>query len=154
VPMRTCCDLTRPLPWKDGSFDVVWSSGVLEHWTDAELAGIVGEMSRIARRRVVSLVPFAGCLLYRLGKALAESKRRWPYGRELPRETLAPVFEAAGLVNIQERTVWAEWAPRILNLTEPDITRRIGWWWDELPAHDPVKRNQGYLLLTCGDVPR
>ena len=50
----TCCDLTKlPHPWSDNSVDVVWSSGVLEHWTDVELIPIVSEMARVARKRVV-----------------------------------------------------------------------------------------------------
>lgn len=151
APETTCCDLTEPLPWTARTFDVVWSSGVLEHWTDEELVPIVLEMARVSRRSVISLVPFAGCVLYRLGKHLAEEAGRWPYGRELPRQTLQPVFERAGLTNIREYTVWSEWAPRMLRLTQPRLQRAVARWWESLPPDDPVKRGQGYLLLTVGD---
>ena len=66
-PQVTRADLTRPLPWEDGAVDWVWSSGVLEHWTDEELAPILQEMVRISRKGVISLVPNARSVFYRLG---------------------------------------------------------------------------------------
>jgi glycosyltransferase involved in cell wall biosynthesis/SAM-dependent methyltransferase len=152
VPRSVLCDLTRPLPWPDRAVDVVWSSGVLEHWTDEELVPIVREMARVSRKRVISLVPYSGCVFYRLGKHLAEASGRWPYGREIPRQTLTPVFQMAGLSPIREYTVWNEWGPRLLALSDGRLAERVKAWWDSLPADDPVRQNQGYLLLTVGEV--
>jgi hypothetical protein len=149
-PQLTQCDLTGPLPWRDQAVDVVWSSGVLEHWTDEELVPIVSEMVRVSRRCVISLVPYAGCVFYRLGKYLAETAGKWPYGREIPRSTLAPVFQEAGLSDVREFPVWNEWGPRLLGLTDKDLQIRVQRWWDSLPADDPAKADQGYLLLTVG----
>jgi SAM-dependent methyltransferase len=149
-PRLTLCDLTRPLPWPDRALDVVWSSGVLEHWTDDELLPIVGEMARVSRKCVVSLVPYAGCVFYRLGKHLAEENGRWPYGREIPRQTLRPVFERAGLSGVREWTVWEEWGPRLLGLADAELERVVCAWWGSLPPDDPVREGQGYLLLTVG----
>jgi SAM-dependent methyltransferase len=150
TPRLTLADLTKPLPWRDGAVDVVWSSGVLEHWTDDELQPIVREMARISRRAVISLVPYAGCVFYRLGKYLAEQERVWPYGRELPRSSQRSVFEQAGLCDIKEYTVWADWSPRMLGITDPQFGGIVNRWWTSLAENDPVKSNQGYLLLTIG----
>jgi hypothetical protein len=152
VPKTTLADLTKSLPWGDKSVDVTWSSGVLEHWTDAELLPIVSEMARISRYRVISLVPYAGSLLYRWGKWTAESGGYWPYGRELPRETLRPIFEQAGLRGIQETTIWADQAFGFLAFVDMEILREAVRWWKSLPADDMLRRSQGYLLLTCGEV--
>jgi hypothetical protein len=152
-PRLSVCDLTKPLPWPDRALDVVWSSGVLEHWTDEELVPIIGEMARISRKSVISLVPCAGCVFYRLGKYLAEQSGQWPYGREIPRRTLRPVFRQAGLCNIREYTVWNEWGSPLLALTYPEMQRVVQEWWDALPDDDPVKDGQGYLLLTVGSRP-
>jgi glycosyltransferase involved in cell wall biosynthesis/SAM-dependent methyltransferase len=152
-PRLTLCDLTKSLPWPDRALDVVWSSGVLEHWTDEELIPIINEMARISRKCVISLVPYAGCVFYRLGKYLAEQNDRWPYGREIPRRTLRPVFQRAGLSNIREYTVWNEWGPRLLGLTGGEMERVIQQWWDSLAEDDPAKDGQGYLLLTVGSRP-
>lgn len=151
-PKVILADLTRPLPLPDRSIDVVWSSGVLEHWTDEELVPIVREMARISRRRVVSLVPYAGCVLYRFGKWVAETRGVWPYGRELPRETLRPIFEKASLHDVSEMTIWSEQAVRFLDFLEPKLRQEVAIWWNVLPSQDSLRRTQGYLLLTVGDV--
>jgi hypothetical protein len=152
TPRTTFCDITAPLPWADRSIDVVWSSGVLEHWTDEQLRPIVREMARISRKRVVSLVPYAGCLLYRLGKELAERDGKWQYGRELPRPTLRHIFEDAQLRGIREYTIWDEVAPAFLDPIDFKLAQRVREWWSSLPGDDPVKCRQGYLLVTIGEV--
>jgi SAM-dependent methyltransferase len=151
-PEAILADLTRPLPLPDKSVDVVWSSGVLEHWTDEELGPIIGEMVRISRRRVVSLVPYAGSVLYRFGKWVAETRGSWPYGRELPRETLRPAFEKAGLQRVSEKTIWSEQAVHFLEFFDPELRREAAAWWSALQEQDPLRRTQGYLLLTVGEV--
>lgn len=152
APRRTLCDLTKPLSWEDGAMDTTWSSGVLEHWTDDELLPIVGEMARISRKCVISLVPSARCLFYRLGKQLAEAKGRWPYGRELPRGSLQTVFEQAGLHRVREYSIWPEWGPKMLGATDRTFQIFVEKWWASLSNDDPVKAEQGYLLLTVGYV--
>jgi SAM-dependent methyltransferase len=150
TPGTKLADITQPLPWPADSVDWVWSSGVLEHWTDEELVPIVGEMQRISRKGVISLVPNARSVFYRLGKQLMEDAGLWPYGRELPRATLAPVFQAAGLRSIREFTILPEESPLLLRPTDPGIYALVSNWWKDLPADDPLMSDQGYLLLTVG----
>jgi SAM-dependent methyltransferase len=151
-PVTRLADLTKPLPWPDKSVDVTWSSGVLEHWTDEELIPIVREMTRISRRRVISLVPNSACVLYRYGKWSAERDGTWPYGRELPRRSLRGVFEEAGLSRVVESTVWPEVAVEFIRLIDPEIYREVLSWWEQLPPDDPIRQSQGYLLLTVGEI--
>lgn len=154
-PRTTLCDLTSPpLPMPDRSVDIAWSSGVLEHWTDAELVPIVKELARISRRGVVSFVPYAGCAFYRWGKHVAEKSGSWRWGRELPRETLRPVFEQAGLKQITESTICPETAVTFLDCVVDDVTRlELETWLGELDKTDVLLREQGYLLLTIGHIP-
>jgi len=149
-PRRTLADITRPLPWPDKSVDWVWSSGVLEHWTDDELQPIVGEMARIARKGVISLVPNARAVFYRLAKYLMEDAGLWPYGRELPRDSLRTVFSAAGLRSIREFTILPEESLPLLRNTDPSIYALASDWWRQLSPDDPLLRDQGYLLVTTG----
>lgn len=151
VPRTTLADLTKPLPWPDAAVDITWSSGVLEHWTDEELSPIVREMARISRCRVIALVPYAGSVPYRWGKWAAETSGCWPYGRELPRQTLRPVFEQAGLKRITESTIWADQALEFLAFVDPEIQREAARWWKSLPPDDLLRQTQGYLLLTIGE---
>ena len=150
LPRLTLADITRPLPWSDRSMDWVWSSGVLEHWTDDELGPILQEMSRIARKGVIALVPSARSVFYRLAKQLMEDAGLWPYGRELPRATLAPVFQAAGLTSIREFTIAPEEALPLLRQTDPPIYALVSNWWKNLSPDDPLIHDQGYLLVTVG----
>lgn len=149
-PKTTLADLTRPLPWADNAVDITWSSGVLEHWTDAELLPIVCEMARISRRRVIALVPNAASVFYRWGKWAGETSGVWPYGRELPRGSMRQVFESAGLRNVIESTVWSERSIEFLHFLDPETARHVGEWWNSLPADDPLRIAQGYLVLTVG----
>lgn len=152
-PRVKLADLTQPLPWENGSVDVVWSSGVLEHWTDHELTSIVKEMARVSRKAVISLVPNARSIFYRLGKHLMEEAGLWPYGRELPRATLAPIFVTAGLENIREFTILPDHSPAFLYQTDPGFSAVVSKWWAELRPDDPVVSSQGYLLVTIGFKP-
>jgi len=150
-PRLTCCDLTTsPLPWSDGAVDVVWSGGVLEHWTDEELIPIVSEMTRISRKQVISFVPHANSIFYRLGKDYAERAGTWPYGQEIPRHTLRHIFEEAGLVDIQEWDILSEHSLVFLDMIDPKFREAANNWWNNLASDDPVKIKQGYLLVTIG----
>ena len=150
APGLTLADITQPLPWRDKSVDWVWSSGVLEHWTDEELAPILKEMARISRKGVISLVPSARSVFYRMGKHLMEDAGLWPYGRELPKATLEPFFRRAGLDSIREFTIAPEEALLLLRPTDPSIYALVSNWWMKLPPDDPLLRDQGYLLVTVG----
>jgi SAM-dependent methyltransferase len=153
-PQLTCWDLSSiPWPLPPGAVDIVWSSGVLEHWTDDQLVPIVSEMARVSRKRVIALVPSSRSLLYMLGKAVAEATGDWQYGWELPRESLAAVFCRAGLVNIREWDLGVNQAAHFLKYLRTPRLRIALDWWEALPANSPLLSGQGYLLLTVGERP-
>ena len=152
APNAFVCDVTAGIPLDDNAVDVVWSCGLLEHWPDEEIAPMVREMRRVAKRAVVSLVPNALCVVYRSGKAVAEQTGVWPFGRELPRVTLAPVFEQAGLMDITECSLDPAAAVDTLLLSQgpvrhaPELRAAL----TQLFQEDPNYARQGYLLLTVG----
>jgi hypothetical protein len=152
APVTRFADLTQPLPWADRSVDITWSSGVLEHWTDDEILPMLREMHRISRRGVVSLVPCALSVFYRWGKSVAEQNGTWSWGRELPRDTQRPVFERAGLRNVTEEIIWGEAACEFLSFVDPELRTQALQWWNQLPPDDPLRRTQGYLLVTWGET--
>lgn len=149
-PNAYLVDITRRMPFADNQFDVVWSSGVLEHWTDDEILPIVKESARCARRCVISFVPNEMSLLYRYGRESAEAHGIAPWGRELPRKSLRDVFERAGLTDVVERSCCLSEAPGLINAIDPLFAQKMRKWWISLTDDDPVKENQGYLLLTVG----
>jgi hypothetical protein len=149
-----CADLFAPLPFADKSYDCVWSSGVLEHFDRNNQIRILAESARVARRKVISLIPNSLSLAYRLGKWQMERRGSWEFGYEKPERTQRPIFEAAGLVNIRETSAdaaragwflkafgeanWFQRAWRRLGYIAPDMMEGVA--------------RQGYMLVTAGEV--
>ena len=108
VEGRFCVgDITRPLPFDSGSFDAVFSCGVLEYFDREQVAAIIGEAFRVARKRVIVLVPNAFSVAYRVGKWYMERSGTWTWGGEVPSYSLKSTFEGAGAVRTTELTVAA-----------------------------------------------
>ena len=68
--------------------DLVWSSGVLEHFHPEEQRRAIAQFLTCAPR-VILINPYSGAPLYRVAKALLELGGKWPYGREIPVWTMA-----------------------------------------------------------------
>ena len=144
-------DLQGVLPLRNGSVDCVWSSGVLEHFSEEQLQSVLRESGRVSRRLVASLVPNAASVPYRLGKWHQERSGTWRWGREDPRFSLRPAYEAAGLRVICEETLDTEHALAFLAFPEAAAFRELmRAWLESLPPPEVAALNQGYLLLTVG----
>ena len=78
------------MPYLDGTFDVVWNTGVLEHFDKNGTAAGLREMCRVCKNdgKVVVAVPSTRGLIYRLGKWRKERLGVWQYGYERPIRTL------------------------------------------------------------------
>lgn len=96
------------LPYGDNRFDVVWNEGVWEHFQDNEIYQGISEMARVSRDYVVVDVPYAECRPYVLAKQWLEQNGKWIYGLEVPKSSLRPYFDAAGLEFIEERPIGSE----------------------------------------------
>src|SRR3989339_1774859 len=90
------------IPFSDNTFDCVWNSGVLEHFSDEEIVCALKEMSRVSKNLVISLVPSAQSVIYRMVKWELEAQNKWQYGDEFPKYTLQPQFRTAGLNVLDE----------------------------------------------------
>lgn len=144
-------DITKPLPIDSSSADVVWSSGVLEHFSDDKIVAILKESARISRKYIISIVPNANSIFYRIGKWKQEHEGTWKYGYEDPKYSMAGLFKRAGISNVHEYTIapfhsinflrdarlneWAELVKRFFENVRPGELYRL---------------NQGYLLVTVG----
>jgi SAM-dependent methyltransferase len=90
---RTRGDFVRAsgmhLPFHDGSFDLVWSAGLLEHFPATGQRRLVLEMIRILREggMLLVLVPHRRAVVYDLSRRLAMRMGTWPYGPEEPMTT-------------------------------------------------------------------
>jgi malonyl-CoA O-methyltransferase len=153
ITQTILADIKSLLPLPDDSVDVVWSSGVLEHFTAAEIVHVLSESRRVAGRLVVSLVPNARSMAYRIGKFVQERAKLWPYGFEDPKLTMRPFFEQAGFRSVREFTVGAEHSINFLNV--PGFESAAESWRSFFASLSQLEKQelaQGYLLCTVGLV--
>lgn len=90
-------DLTQELPLEDNSFDIVWNSGVMEHFRQHNQIFISKEFFRISKE-FHTFNPYANSFFYRLGKWVAETTGIWQYGTEYPVKTMKHIFEESGFI--------------------------------------------------------
>jgi malonyl-CoA O-methyltransferase len=140
-------DILKPLPLENDQVDWVYSSGVLEHFTDDQIIQILKESKKVCRKGVLSLVPNAKSMFYRIGKYKMEHDGTWSYGKETPKLSLRHHFEKAGLKNIQEFSVGAYHTLNFWGKDHPEIKN----FFDSLSPQELSDINQGYLLFTYGE---
>ena len=151
---RFCrADITRPLPLDTGSIDMVFSCGVFEYFDSSQIDAILSEAFRVARKRVIIMVPNARAVAYRIGKWYMERTGTWEWGGEVPSYSLKEQFRRAGSASIREFSVGGQHSvdflnplpggARVVNL----LTRGL-----RLTRHSrPSRFGQGYLLITIGE---
>lgn len=142
-----CVDATRDLPFKEKEFDVIFHSGLLEHFIKDERIELLKNWKKYCKK-MISLVPNASALAYRIGKEKMEKDETWVYGIENPLYTQIDEFTKAGYVVQDEYTIGAE---HTLNfLEEKDELRKV---LEKYIANGKIKDDyhQGYLLVTIGD---
>lgn len=142
-----CSDVLNSIPIKPNSMDWVWSSGLLEHFSDDEIIHILKESMRVCRKGIMSLVPNANSIFYRIGKFRMEQEGRWSYGKEIPPFTMKGYFKAAGLKNIKEYSVGTYHSLRFWGKDKKEIKS----FFDNLRFEELQNLNQGYLLFTYGE---
>lgn len=151
---RFCrADITRPLPLETSSVDLVFSCGVFEYFDASQIDFILKEAFRVARKRVIIMVPNARAIGYRLGKWYLERTNAWEWGGEVPSHSLKAPFRRAGADGIREYALGGlhsvdflahlPGGERLVSL----LTRAL-----RLTRHArPSRLGQGYLLVTIGE---
>jgi SAM-dependent methyltransferase len=151
----------RRLPFRDGSFDAVYSMGTIEHFRESETA--LREIHRVLRpggRAVVGVPnrwdPFLRPLVARVLQALG----LYGYGdeRSFSRRALRRMLESAGFEVVAETAIlfvpgWLRMAdlaffchfPRLAPVTAA-LLEPFVW----LDRHVPAVRRHGYLLASVG----
>ncbi len=140
-------DATKTLPFTDNEFDLAFQSGLLEHFSTEEQISLLKNWKHNCRR-MVSMVPNASSIPYRLGKQLLEENGTWEYGLEIPKHSLAKEFTAAGITVEKEYTIGTEWALKFL---PPKHYIRKIFVKMKKQGYDLDGFMQGYLLVTVGN---
>lgn len=146
-------DITRPLPFESNSIDFVFSCGVFEYFNAAQVEAIIHEAFRVARKRVVIMVPNAFAVAYRLGMWYMKRSGTWDWGGEVPSYTLKPYFQRVGAASIREFSLGGQHSVDFLaplpggERAVPLLTRAL-----RLTRHArPSRLRQGYLLVCIGE---
>lgn len=146
--ITTCVkDATLPLDFDNKVFDFVFQAGLLEHF-DKEKRIELLKLWKPTCKHMISFIPNAHSLAYRVGKFMMEQVGTWEYGLEMPQSSLYDEFELAGYKNIREYTIGEEHALKFLPnnhylrvALEKCIKEKL---------LDSDNYGQGYLLVTIG----
>lgn len=141
-----CCDATKELPFERKQFDVIFQSGLLEHFTSEEQIELLSMWGGYCAR-MISMIPNAASIPYRIGKQIMEKNGTWEYGREVPRHSLVKEFTSAGYEVEREYTIGTEWALKFLPKRHY-IVKFYKKMLNQGINLDGVM--QGYLLVTIG----
>ena len=144
--------MTKHLPFKDNTFDSVFSCGVFEYFTDEQIKSILREAFRISKKRVIIMVPNALSIPYRMGMWYMRMTKNWPWGGERPFVTLKSHFKAVGATRISEFSVGTKHSLNFLTMRGGETLRK--WTARLLNLHDhsnPALFRQGYLLVSVAE---
>ena len=145
-------DMTKTLPFEDNSFDVVFSCGVFEYFTDEEIKSILKEALRVSKKRVIIMVPNALSIAYRIGYWYMKKTKQWKWGGERPFSTLKAYFKAIENIQLLEFTVGAKHSFNFLTMPKGEIIRKLIIHTLKLKSHSkPAFFRQGYLLVTIAE---
>jgi SAM-dependent methyltransferase len=149
-------DITQALPFESNSVDAVFSCGVFEYFNAAQIDAIMKEAFRVARKRVIIMVPNARAVCYRVGMWYRERRGTWEWGGEVPSATLAPHFARVGAASFREFSVGGLHSVEFLadlpggHTMVRALTRLL-----RLSRHSrPARFAQGYLLVSIGEKPQ
>lgn len=80
-----------------GGYDLVFNSGVLEHYAFDRQVEMLKAMARRSRRLVLVLVPNRECYWYWIYRIHHAAAGMWPFGCERPASSYADAIRAAGM---------------------------------------------------------
>ncbi len=140
------CDARDALPFDDKEFDYLFQAGLLEHFnTDAQIS-LLENWSKYTKY-MISMIPNSSSLPYRIGKAIMEKNETWPYGLEIPKNSMAGEFSCANITVTREYSIGTKWAYGFL--PKDHYVREF---FEKMSSDGFVLDDfmQGYLLVTIG----
>jgi SAM-dependent methyltransferase len=163
-PLQSAVGDVRDLPFRDGSFDAIYSMGTIEHFADTERA--VVEMARVLKPGGHAIVgvpnrhdPFLRPLLATALQAVG--LYGYGYEKSYSRRTLRQMLERAGLAVVAETAIlfipgWLRmldlachaWCRPFARVTGALVRPFVF-----LDRHVPAVRRHGYMLATVVTKP-
>ena len=139
-------DATKDLPFEEKQFDYIFQAGLLEHFETDEQIRLLRNWAKYGKY-MISMIPNASSIPYRVGKQIMEDNGTWEYGLEIPKHSFREEFTRAGIIVEKEYTIGSEWAQSFLpkrHFIKKFFAKleKDGYNLDDLM--------QGYLLVTIG----
>lgn len=157
--LRACVSDVRTIPFRDASFDAIYSMGTIEHFAETEAA--IAEMARVLKpggRAIIGVPNRHDPFLRPAMAALMQATGSYAYGLEksYSRRALREMIERAGLTVVAETAIL--FIPGWLRIADlachswckplARVTRACVWPFVMLDRHVPAVRKHGYLLAT------
>lgn len=140
------------LPFADESFNIVWNSGVMEHFTGEEQFKVFEKLVRVLKKGglLITINPNASSIFYRLGKYYSEITGTWPIF-EQPVESLSGCLTSIGLHDVHEFATGFESSLMFFNAIPgtSKYNELIMKWYNGLSEQEKLKF-PGYLLVSVG----
>jgi ubiquinone/menaquinone biosynthesis C-methylase UbiE len=116
------------MPFDDGAFDVVFNSGVLEHFKPSQRRAALVEMTRVTAPGglLCVAVPNHHSFPYRLAYLIRRATGHWKYPPEKKIRSLARELRSLGLCEVQTQVVASDLRFRQLGML-PFAVRVCGW---------------------------
>jgi SAM-dependent methyltransferase len=157
--LRACVSDVRTIPFRDSSFDAIYSMGTIEHFAETEAA--VVEMARVLKpggRAIIGVPNRHDPFLRPAMAALMQATGSYAYGLEksYSRRALRAMIERAGLTVVEETAIlfipgWLRIADLACHSWCKPLARVTGacvWPFVMLDRYVPALRKHGYLLAT------
>ena len=139
-------DATKELPFREKQFNYAFQAGLLEHFETEEQIRLLSNWKKYTKY-MISMIPNAASIPYRVGKQILEQNGKWEYGLEIPKHSFAEEFSRAGITVEKEYTIGTEWAQKFL--PKRHYIRKFFARLEKDGYHlDDIM--QGYLLVTIG----
>lgn len=164
-PLQAAAADVRALPFRDDSFDAIYSMGTIEHFDETELA--VAEIVRVLKpggRAIVGVPNRHDPFLRPLLATMLQAVGLYSYGYEksYSRRALRRMLEGAGLEVLAETGIL--FMPGWLRMVDlachswcrpfARATSALVWPFVFLDRHLPPLRRHGYLLATVARKPQ
>ncbi|MDR1687571.1 MAG: class I SAM-dependent methyltransferase [Clostridiales bacterium] len=151
IELRTVVfDARLPLPFKEKEFDIIFHAGLLEHFEIPERIEMLKAWKPYCNL-MVSMVPNAASLCYRIGKERREKNGTWIFGKEEPSYTQIGEFLHAGYSVKQEYTI-GEWDALEFLEYGDSLRENMAAIWNTRNNEGRTDNFwQGYLLVTLGE---
>jgi 2-polyprenyl-3-methyl-5-hydroxy-6-metoxy-1,4-benzoquinol methylase len=136
-------DITSLTEVISSQYDVVFSSGVLEHFDDEDLLKILEESYKVSKKYLVFLVPNVKSLPYLLFRMKAMKNGDWIYGKEYLRDNYEEFIKKAGFKILKKEYLGMFFSRNYINYVFNDSVGLKHF--EDLMKFDLIPKEEAYL---------